>query len=64
MIFDPAETMSVDERASLQLTRLRALVDRLLRVNGEQAARLKEAGIDAGAGITLEDRKSDDDYAD
>ena len=55
MIFDPAETMSVDERASLQLTRLRALVDRLLRVNGEQAARLKEAGIDAGAGITLGD---------
>ena len=55
MIFDPAETMSVDERASLQLARLRALVDRLLGANGEQAARLKEVGVDAGAGITLED---------
>ena len=55
MIFDPAETMSVDERASLQLARLRTLVDRLLAAHGDQALHLKEAGVDAGAGLTLDD---------
>ncbi len=55
MIFDPAETMSVDERAEVQLARLRTLIDRLLAVDGEQATRLKEAGVDAGTGLTLDD---------
>ncbi len=55
MIFDAAETMSVDERAAGQTSRLRALVDRLLAANGLQAGRLKEAGVDAGAGLTLDD---------
>lgn len=55
MIFDRAETMSVDERAALQVARLRSLVDRLLATDGEQAARLKEAGVDAGAALTLDD---------
>jgi phenylacetate-CoA ligase len=55
MVFDPAETMSVDERAGLQTERLRALVDRLLAADGVQARRLREAGVTAGAGLTLDD---------
>src|SRR5436190_5387676 len=55
MVFDPAESMSVDERTALQTDRLRALVDRLLALDGPQAQRLRAAGVDAGAGLTLDD---------
>jgi len=56
MIFDPAEAISTDERAALQTTRLRAMVDRLLAVpGGVQAARLRDAGVTHGAGLTLDD---------
>jgi phenylacetate-CoA ligase len=55
MVFDPAESMSVDERTALQTDRLRALVDRLLALDGPQAHRLRAAGVDAGTGLTLAD---------
>src|SRR5205814_2166137 len=55
MVFDPAESMSVDERTALQTDRLRALVDRLLALDGPQAQRLRTAGVDAGTGLTLDD---------
>ena len=56
MAFDRAETMSVDERAELQVRRLRTMVDRLLAVEGgRQAARLRDAGVMAGADLTLSD---------
>jgi phenylacetate-CoA ligase len=56
MIFDPAEAVSVDERAATQTGRLRAMVDRLLAVEGGlQGRRLREAGVAAGAGLTLDD---------
>jgi phenylacetate-CoA ligase len=55
MIFDKAETLSVDERAGVQTQRLRALVERLLDVGGEQGRRLRAAGVDGGAGLELSD---------
>jgi len=56
LILDLAERMSVDERTALQTERLRALVDRLLAVRGgPQGALLRAAGVDAGAGLTLDD---------
>ncbi len=55
MIFDPAETMSVDARTGVQTRRLRALVDRLLAVDGLQAGRLRDAGVDSGAELELTD---------
>jgi phenylacetate-CoA ligase len=55
MIFDAAETMSVDQRTALQTRRLRALVDRLLAADGRQAQRLRDAGVDAGAELALTD---------
>jgi phenylacetate-CoA ligase len=55
MIFDSAETMSVDERTALQTRRLRALVDRLLAAGGTQADRLERAGVERGAGLSLDD---------
>src|SRR5690348_4211754 len=55
MEFDPAETMSVDERTALQTGRLRALVDRLLAVDGLLGRRLRSAGVDAGSDLTLAD---------
>jgi phenylacetate-coenzyme A ligase PaaK-like adenylate-forming protein len=51
----PAETMSRDERAALQETRLRALVDRLLAAGGVQAGRLRAAGVTGGGDVTLAD---------
>jgi phenylacetate-CoA ligase len=55
-MFDPtAEAMSRDERAALQQARLRALVDRLLAVDGLQGRRLAEAGVRSGADLTLDD---------
>jgi phenylacetate-CoA ligase len=56
MIFDPAETISVDERAALQTQRLRALVNSILALDGgRQGERLRAAGIDSGAEVTLAD---------
>jgi phenylacetate-coenzyme A ligase PaaK-like adenylate-forming protein len=55
-VFDPvAEGMSADERAAVQERRLRELVGRLLSVGGVQGERLRAAGVDAGAGVTLAD---------
>ncbi|HEY7174594.1 MAG TPA: AMP-binding protein, partial [Micromonosporaceae bacterium] len=56
MIFDRAESVSVDERAALQTGRLRNLVTTLLAVDGGvQGSRLRAAGIDSGAELTLDD---------
>src|SRR6266536_926967 len=55
MVYEPAESMSTDERAAQQTDRLRALVGRLLAVDGPQGRRLRDAGVDAGAGLTLDD---------
>jgi phenylacetate-coenzyme A ligase PaaK-like adenylate-forming protein len=52
---ETAERMSRDELAATQELRLRALVDRLLGANGSQAARLRDAGVNAGADVRLED---------
>jgi phenylacetate-coenzyme A ligase PaaK-like adenylate-forming protein len=58
-MFDPrAEAMSVDERSGLQEQRLRALVDRLLAVNGVQGRRLRDAGVASGADVSLADLAS------
>jgi phenylacetate-CoA ligase len=53
-----AEAMSADERSALQEQRLRALVDRLLAVDGVQGRRLRDAGIDSGAAVSLADLPS------
>lgn len=53
--FEAAETMSRDELAATQERRLRDLVDRLLAANGVQAARLRAAGVAAGADVRLAD---------
>ena len=56
MIFDPVESISVDERAALQTQRLRSLVNSLLAVDGGlQGERLRAAGIDSGTEVTLAD---------
>jgi phenylacetate-CoA ligase len=53
---DPAvEAMSVDERTVLQTLRLRELVDRLLALDGRQGERLRAAGVERGARLTLSD---------
>jgi phenylacetate-coenzyme A ligase PaaK-like adenylate-forming protein len=55
-VFDPvAEGMSADERAAVQGRRLRELVARLLAVGGMQGERLRAAGVEAGAAVTLDD---------
>ncbi|WP_329521713.1 phenylacetate--CoA ligase family protein [Spirillospora sp. NBC_01491] len=55
-MFDPkAEAMPLDERAVLQRDRLRRLVDRLIAADGVQGRRLKEAGVESGAGLELTD---------
>src|SRR4051812_29230073 len=55
-MFDPAaETEPVEERARRQNARLRALVDRLLAVDGVQGRRLRAAGVDSGADVTLDE---------
>ena len=52
-MFEPdAEAMPPDQRGQLQLARLRALVDRLLSLDGVQAGRLRAAGIQAGSDVT------------
>ncbi|GLZ07708.1 phenylacetate-coenzyme A ligase [Actinomadura sp. NBRC 104412] len=53
-MFDPkAEAMFRDERAALQRHRLWGLVDRLMLAGGVQADRLREAGVERGADVTL-----------
>jgi phenylacetate-coenzyme A ligase PaaK-like adenylate-forming protein len=53
-MFEPdQEAKPAEQLAGLQLERLRALVDRLLAVGGLQGARLKEAGVAAGADVNL-----------
>jgi phenylacetate-CoA ligase len=53
-MFEPeAESMPHEQRAELQQERLRALIDRLLAAAGVQAGRLREAGVTAGADVTL-----------
>ena len=48
MMFEPdAEAMPAEQRAGLQESRLRALVDRLLARDGVQAERLRAAGVTA-----------------
>jgi phenylacetate-coenzyme A ligase PaaK-like adenylate-forming protein len=55
-VFDPvAEGMSADERAAVQGRRLRDLVGRLLAVGGMQGERLRKAGVESGADVTLDD---------
>jgi phenylacetate-coenzyme A ligase PaaK-like adenylate-forming protein len=51
----PEETMSRDERAVLQQTRLRTLIDRLVAAGGMQAERLRQAGVTGGGDIELAD---------
>jgi phenylacetate-CoA ligase len=56
MIFDVAEAMSTDERAAIQESRLRGMVDRLLAVaGGVQGGRLRGAGVTSGADLSLDD---------
>src|ERR1700758_287721 len=53
-MFEPsAEAMPAEELASLQESRLRALVGRLLRTGGVQARRLRAAGVTAPGEVTL-----------
>jgi phenylacetate-coenzyme A ligase PaaK-like adenylate-forming protein len=47
------EARPAEQLAALQLDRLRALVGRLLAVGGLQGARLKKAGVAAGADVDL-----------
>ncbi|MGH3391375.1 MAG: phenylacetate--CoA ligase family protein, partial [Actinomadura sp.] len=56
MMYEPrAEAMSRDERRARQLGLLRRLVDRLLDARGEQATRLRAAGVFSGAALGFDD---------
>ncbi len=53
-MFEPeAESMPAEQLAGLQLSRLRALIDRLLGLGGLQGTRLREAGVSAGADVNF-----------
>lgn len=55
-MFEPqAESMSADERASVQAERLRALIGRLLAAGGLQGRRLTESGVTSETEIDLGD---------
>jgi phenylacetate-coenzyme A ligase PaaK-like adenylate-forming protein len=55
-IHDPeAECLQPEAMRALQAERLSALVDRLLAAGGPQGRRLREAGVDSGAGVGLAD---------
>jgi phenylacetate-CoA ligase len=55
-LVDPdAEGCSPERRRELQQERLRELIDRLIRADGEQARRLRAAGVAAGADVSLDD---------
>src|SRR6266568_1710604 len=47
--------MRPEERAQLQLQRLRGLINRLLALRGVQSERLRAAGVTGGADVTLAD---------
>ena len=54
VMFEPdAESLPAESLAGLQLERLRALIDRLIAVGGVQGARLKQAGVAAGADVNF-----------
>ena len=54
VMFEPdAESMPAESLAGLQLERLRGLIDRMIAVGGPQGARLKEAGVAAGADVNM-----------
>jgi phenylacetate-coenzyme A ligase PaaK-like adenylate-forming protein len=58
-MFEPeGEALPQEQLAELQQQRLRALVDKLLTTGGLQAARLAEAGVQAGADVKLADLAS------
>lgn len=50
-----AEAASPEERAEVQGQRLRSLVDHLLAAGGIQGRRLREAGVEAGRDVGLDD---------
>jgi phenylacetate-coenzyme A ligase PaaK-like adenylate-forming protein len=53
-MFEPdAESMPEEQLTGLQLDRLRALIDRLLGLDGLQGSRLRQAGVAAGAEVNL-----------
>jgi phenylacetate-coenzyme A ligase PaaK-like adenylate-forming protein len=53
-MFEPAaESMPAELLAGLQTERLRGLVDRLIAAGGLQGARLREAGVSAGADVNF-----------
>jgi phenylacetate-coenzyme A ligase PaaK-like adenylate-forming protein len=55
-VFEPeGESLPPEQLAALQTGRLRSLADRLLAAGGLQGARLREAGVTGGAGLTLAD---------
>lgn len=55
MLEPEAESMPAAQRSALQQDRLRALISALLAAGGIQAQRLREAGVTAGADVTLAD---------
>jgi len=55
VMFEPAaESMPSEQRAEIQAKRLAGLIDRLIAAGGLQAGRLAEAGITAGAQVSLD----------
>jgi len=55
-MFEPeAEAMAAEQLLALQTQRLRVLIDRLLAADGVQAGRLADAGVTAGAEVSLDD---------
>lgn len=55
-MFEPeSESMSADERASVQAERLRGLIGRLLAAGGPQSRLLTESGVTGEADISLDD---------
>jgi phenylacetate-CoA ligase len=55
MLLADVEGADPQQRRNEQQRRLSDLVDRLLRVGGTQAARLREAGVASGRDVTLDD---------
>src|SRR5436190_3820752 len=54
-LVDTAEGEPAEQRREAQQNRLHNLVDRLLAADGLQAARLRDAGLESGADVTLDD---------
>jgi phenylacetate-CoA ligase len=55
MLLPDVEGADPERRRDEQQRRLRDLVDRLLRVGGVQATRLRQAGVDSGRDVILDD---------